>query len=261
MAKITAIIPAGNEAIHIQAAVQTLLWADEIIVVVDSSATDGTADLAAAADSSVCVLVHEYDYSAKQKNWSIPQAAHEWIFLLDADERVTPELGREVRELVDAGPETDAYWIYRDNVFMDRRLRHGGGQTDKVIRLFRRECRYQDRRVHAEIEGYGSVAFLEGRLEHHTFRDWEHYLRKLDRYTTWGAEQDFKDGKRGGYANVALRPLHRFLKQYVIRLGFLDGIPGAISAYLGAYGVFLKYAKIWHLERGGRLTSPPVQKS
>jgi len=253
--KVTALIPAGDEAVHIEAAIGTVLWADEILVAVDAASTDGTAGLAAAADPKVRVLVHEYGYSARQKNWAIPQATHEWVFLLDADERATPGLGPEVRRILDADPLEDAYWIYRDNVFMGRRLRHGGGRTDKVIRLFRRSCRYQDRRVHAEIEGYGSAGFLRGRIEHHTFRDWEHYLRKLDRYTTWGAEQDFKDGKRGSWWNVVLRPVHRFLKQYVFRLGALDGVPGAVSAYLGAYGVFLKYAKVWHLEQGGRLRS------
>jgi len=253
--QVTAIIPAGNEARNIGPAIRSLLWADEILVVVDAAADDGTAELAAVEDPKARVLVHEYAYSAMQKNWIIPQAKHEWVFLLDADERVTPELAEEVRELLAKGPEHDAHWIYRTNLFLGRKLRFGGGETDKVIRLFRKKCRYQDRRVHAEIEGWDTVGFLEHRLTHDTFRDWEHYLRKLDRYTTWGAEQDFKDGKKGGFVNIVLRPLHRFLKQYVFRLGVLDGIPGAIYAALGAYGVFLKYAKIWHLERGGHLRS------
>jgi hypothetical protein len=128
-------------------------------------------------------------------------------------------------------------------------MRHGGWQTDKVIRLFRRECRYADRRVHAEIEGWRTVGTLRSVLLHDTFRDWESYLAKLDRYTTWGAEQDFKDGKRAGVVNVVLRPVARLIKQYFIRLGVLDGIPGAIACYLAVYGVFLKYAKLWDMGR------------
>ena len=249
MQKVTAIIPAGNEAHQIAEAIATVSWADEILVVVDASSSDGTAEAASAAEPRARVLVHEYEYSAAQKNWAIPQASHGWVFLLDADERATPEIAAEVKALLGKGPARDAYWIYRRTLLLGKELRWGGAATDSVIRLFKRECRYQDRRVHAEIEGYSSIGKLRGRLLHDTFRDWEHYLKKLDRYTTWAAEQDFKDGKSSGFVNVVLRPWHRILKQYVIRLGFLDGIPGAISAYLGAYHVFLKYAKLWDLQK------------
>jgi glycosyltransferase involved in cell wall biosynthesis len=247
--RVTAIIPAGNEAHQIADAVRTVLWADEILVVVDSASTDGTAQAAAGADPRVRVVVHEYGYSAAQKNWAIPQASHPWVLLLDADERVTPELEAEVRRLLEAGPDRDAYWIRRRNLYFGRVMRHGGWQTDSVIRLFRRECRYQDRRVHAEIEGYGTSGRLRSPILHDTFRSWDQYLAKLDQYTTWGAEQDYRDGKRAGFGNVVLRPAARLLKQYVLRLGFLDGIPGAIAAYLAVYGVFLKYAKLWDMTR------------
>lgn len=254
--KVTAIIPAGNEVHQIAQAIRTVLWADEVLVVVDGASTDGTSRAAADADPRVRVLVHEYGYSAAQKNWAIPQASHPWIFLLDADERVTPELQAEILRLLEAGPERDAYWIYRRNLYFGRVMRHGGWQTDSVIRLFRRECRYQDRRVHAEIEGYGTAGTLAAPILHDTFRSWDRYLAKLDQYTTWGAEQDFRDGKRAGFANVVLRPAGRLLKQYILRLGFLDGIPGAIAAYLAVYGVFLKYAKLWDMTRKVRSGDP-----
>lgn len=248
-AKVTAIIPAGNEAHQIADTIKSALWADEVYVVVDSASTDGTADTAREAAPGVRVDVHDYGYSAAQKNWAIPRASHPWIFLLDADERVTPELQAEIRQLMAHGPSEDAYEVRRKNLYLGRIMRHGGLQADKVIRLFRRECRYCDRRVHAEVKGYTSLGLLENPIFHDTFRDWPSYLLKLDRYTTWGAEQDFKDGKGAGLGNIVLRPLGRFLKQYVIRLGFLDGIPGAIAAFLGVYGVFLKYAKLWDMKR------------
>ena len=256
--KITAIIPAGEEVQQIRDAIESVRWADEILVVVDAASHDGTAAAAASSGTGVHVLTHEYLHSAAQKNWAIPRASHDWIFLLDADERVTPELRGEVLALMESGPDRDAYWIYRRNVFLGRVMRHGGQQTDKVVRLFSRACRYQDREVHAEIEGYHTVGTLHGKIEHHTFRGWEHYMRKFDRYTTLGAQQDFKDGKRAGFGNVVLRPIHRFLKQYIFRLGFLDGIPGAVSAYLGAFGVFMKYAKLWDLERARGLEPPSI---
>ena len=246
---VTAIIPAGNEAHQIADAIKSVLWADEVLVVVDAASVDDTAGVAASVDPKVKILVHEYGYSAAQKNWAIPQASHPYVFLLDADERATPDIEREIGETLQGDSICDAYWIPRRNLYFGRLMKHGGMQTDKVIRLFKRECRYQDRRVHAEIEGWTTVGFMRSALLHNTFRDWGHYLRKLDVYTTWGAEQDLKDGKRSGFLHVALRPAGRFLKQYVFRLGFMDGIPGAISAYLGVYGVFLKYAKLWDLQR------------
>lgn len=247
--KVTAIIPAGNEAHQIAAAIDSVLWADEVFVVVDAASDDGTADAARAACPGARVEVHEYLYSAAQKNWAIPRASHAWIFLMDADERCTPGLAREVRAALSRGPGEDAFWVNRQNLYFGRVMRHGGWQTDRVIRLFKRECRYQDRRVHAEVEGYRRAGSLARPILHDTFRDWSSYLAKVDRYTTWGAEQDQKDGKRAGFVNVALRPAFRLLKQYVVRLGFLDGIPGVIAAYLAVYGVFLKYAKLWDLMR------------
>jgi len=259
--KVTAIIPAGNEAHQIALAVASVSWADEIFVVVDAGSTDGTLDrVLALNDPKVRAESHEYGYSAAQKNWAIPRASHPWIFLLDADERCTPELSAEVNDLLERKPDKDAYWIYRRNLYFGRIMKHGGWQTDKVIRLFRRECRYQDRRVHAEIEGWKTVGVLRNPLLHDTFRDWASYLAKLDQYTTWGAQQDYKDGRRAGFVSVVLRPVVRLLKQYVLRLGILDGIPGAIAAYLAVYGVFLKYAKLWDLERkepGSRGTGEP----
>ncbi len=251
--KVTAIIPAGNEAHQIAHAVASVSWADEIFVVVDAESTDGTLDrVLALNDPKVKAELHEYGYSAAQKNWAIPRASHPWIFLLDADERCTPELSREVLGLLQRTPDREAYWIYRRNLYFGRIMKHGGWQTDKVIRLFRRECRYQDRRVHAEIEGWRTVGVLKNPLLHDTFRDWASYLAKLDQYTTWGAQQDYQDGRRAGFVSVVLRPVARLLKQYVLRLGILDGIPGAIAAYLAVYGVFLKYAKLWDMGRRQR---------
>jgi glycosyltransferase involved in cell wall biosynthesis len=137
--KVTAIIPAGNEVHQIADAIESALWADEVYVIVDSASTDGTADAARSAVPGVRVEVHDYGYSAAQKNWAIPRASHPWIFLLDADERVTPELQAEIRQLMARGPTKDAYQVRRKNLYLGRIMRHGGLQADKVIRLFRRE--------------------------------------------------------------------------------------------------------------------------
>lgn len=248
MEKITAMIPAGNEAENIVEAIKSVLWADEVFVVVDESSADGTLDLARSVSPEVRVEKHEYGYSAKQKNWAIPRASHPWIFLLDADERPDRKLVEAVKKSLE-NPVCDAYEVKRKNVFLGKVLRFGGLHNDKVIRLFRKECFYEDKRVHAEVKGFKKLGSLSGRLEHDTFKGWNDYLIKLHRYSKWGAEQALISGQKAGFVNVVLRPIHRFLKQYIFRLGFLDGIPGAVNAYLGAYSVFLKYTLLHELKR------------
>jgi glycosyltransferase involved in cell wall biosynthesis len=252
---LTVLVPTFNEEELLEACLDSVADADELLVV-DSFSTDRTVAIAGARGARV--IQREYGYSASQKNWAIPQAKHEWILLLDADERATPALLAEIRELLEAGPRHDGYWIRRRNHFLGREMKHGGWETDAVIRLFRRDAaRYQDREVHAEIELPGPLPALRNRLDHYSFRSWEQYWPKIAKYTDWGASQALKDGKRAGAGSILVRPLLRFLKMYVIRLGFLDGVEGAQLALLGAFSVYLKYSKLWELSRraprrGGR---------
>jgi len=251
--KVTAIIPAGNEAHHIAEAIRSVLWADEVFVVVDAASTDGTEAAAkAVGDPKVRVVVHEFLSAAAQKNWAIPQATHPWVFLLDADERPEPALVEKVRALLGQDPQADAYWICRRNVYFGKVLKWGGMAHDRVVRLFKRECRYHDIQVHEEIDLAGRrVGEVKGAWLHHdTIRSWEHFQQKNDLYARWGAEQLYKEGKRAGFGSIVVRPLHRFLKQYLFRLGFLDGIPGALVAAMATYGVFLKYARLWTMGKG-----------
>ena len=258
MEKITAIIPTFNEEKHIQEAIRSVAWADEVLVV-DSLSTDRTVDLARAAGARV--IQREYGYSASQKNWAIPQASHPWIFLLDADERCTPELAAEVKALLARGSTHDAYWIHRVNHFMGKRINYSGWQSDKVVRLFKRDtCRYQDLKVHAEIESQGSISKLKHKLLHYTYTDLANYLKKADRYTTWGAIDRFekfqKTGRRIGWAYLLFRPLGRFLRHYIWRLGMLDGTHGLVVSLLSAHNIFVRAVKIWRLQAGETLTDP-----
>lgn len=253
MEKVTALIPAGNEAHNIEAAIRSVLWADEVFVVVDAAATDGTEALARSVTSpKVRVVVHTYESPAAQKNWALPLASHPWVFILDADERPEPALIERMRAILAGSPEADAYWIYRRNIYFGKVLRWGGMDHDRVVRLIRRECRYHEVQVHEEINLEGlKVAEVKGAyLLHDTIRSWEHWQNKNDLYARWGAEQALRDGKRAGFVSIVLRPIHRFVKQYFLRLGFLDGIPGAAVAAVAAYCVFLKYARLWSLREG-----------
>jgi len=249
---LTVIVPTFNEEEILDDCLASVAFADEVLVV-DSFSTDRTPEVAAAHGARF--VQHEYVNSATQKNWIIPQARHEWVLLVDADERVRPELASEIRALLADSPAHDGYWIRRRNHFLGREMKHGGWETDAVIRLFRRDvARYQDREVHAEIVLPGPLPTLRGRLDHYSFRSWRQYWPKIAKYTDWGASQAFRDGKRAGRASIVLRPALRFFKMYVLRLGFLDGAEGAQLAMLGAFSVYLKYSKLWEMSR--RSTAP-----
>jgi glycosyltransferase involved in cell wall biosynthesis len=186
MEKITAIIPSFNEEENIAGAIESCLFADEIIVV-DSFSTDTTAEIVKRYPQ-VKFLEHEYEHSAAQKNWTIPQASNDWIFLLDADERTNEKLISEIKNTIE-NPKHVAYWIGRDNYFMDKKLNYVWG-GDAVIRLFRKsKCKYQNKHVHAEIETDGTIGRLNGRLKHDTYfgKGLNAHLRKGERYTTWAA--------------------------------------------------------------------------
>lgn len=259
MEKITAIIPTFNEEINIRDAIESVLWCDEIIVV-DSYSTDNTCEIVKSFPK-VRLLQNEYVHSAAQKNWTIPQASHPWIFLLDADERPTTKLVEEIRRVLNNKTEYSGFWIYRKNNFMDKRIDYSGWQSDKVIRLFKRdECQYQNKHVHAEIESKGKISFLNEKIVHYTYKDLQSYLKKADRYTTWGAQDRFqkfkKSGKKIGLLYLVFRPLGRFVRHYVWRLGFLDGTHGFVVSALAAHNVFIRAVKIWRLQAGEKIEDP-----
>jgi len=259
MEKITAIIPTFNEEVNIKEAIESVQWCDEIIVV-DSFSRDRTVEIVKSF-SAVRLLEHEYEHSAAQKNWTIPQATHPWIFLLDADERPTPELVEEIKTVVKNGSNYSGFWMYRRNHFMGKRINYSGWQSDKVIRLFKRdECRYQSKHVHAEIEAKGEIGFLKQKLIHYTYKDLPSYLKKADRYTTWGALDRFhsfsRSGRTIGLPYLMLRPFGRFLRHYFLRLGILDGTHGFVVSALSATNVFIRGLKIWRLQNGEKIDDP-----
>lgn len=249
---LTAIIIAKDEAIHIVDAVQSLLWADEVLVVLDPSSTDGTRDLAEGLGGKVRVVLHPFDGYAAQRNWSIEAASHPWIFMMDADERPSETLVASIQALLRSGPPKNAYQIYRRNFMLGRELKHGGQANDRVVRFFRRELRYDIRLVHEEIRGGKPLGHLDGHLVHFTFRDWTHYMAKMHRYAVLGGQQALLSGAKAGPVNLFLRPVARFIKQFLWRMGFLDGMPGALYAFLASSSVFLKYAVLWDLQRQER---------
>jgi glycosyltransferase involved in cell wall biosynthesis len=241
MRSLSVIITTFNEEHNIEGVLESIRWADDILIV-DSFSTDRTLDLA--RKFQVRILQRAYQGPADQKNWAIPQARNEWILLLDADERVTTALKKEVQQIL-GQPEVlfDAFWIGRQNFFMGRKVRFSGWQGDAVIRLFRRDlCRYNDQQVHEEIIAQGiRVGRLKNKMEHYTFKDTGHFLDKMRRYARWSAQDHFDRTRRVTFFHLYFKPLLRFLKHYVWQGGFLDGQVGFIISRIMAWGVFLRY--------------------
>ncbi|MEO1623707.1 MAG: glycosyltransferase family 2 protein [Bacteroidota bacterium] len=244
MPALSVIIPTYNEAAHIEAALQSVAWADELIVV-DSFSTDDT--LAIARRFPVRILERAYKSPADQKNWAIPQARHEWVLLLDADERITPQLAKEIQQLLQQPPPQDAYWIRRSSFFLGKRIRYSGWQGDKVIRLIRRDrCRYREVQVHEEIATEGiQVGQLKAAMDHYTCEELTPFLEKMRRYGQWSALDHRSRTPRVGYFHLLVKPLWRFVNHYLLRLGFLDGWRGLLISAIMAWGVFLRYAYLW----------------
>jgi hypothetical protein len=168
------------------------------------------------------------------------------VLIVDADERVPSPLAGEILRTLAAPTEVNGYSIRRENIFIDRVMRHSGWSTDTVIRLFRRDKgRYPNRRVHADLTVEGPTPLLKNSFVHYTFRSFDQYFDKFLKYAEWGAAQAYRENRRVGVLEIAGRPLWRFLRTYVIQLGFLDGLHGLVLCTLQAFGVFLKYARLW----------------
>lgn len=227
---------------------ESVAWADDVLCVVDPKTTDGSDEVA--RRYSKHVVTHDYVNAAAQRNWAIPQIETEWTLVLDADEWVSPELADHIRAIVADPGSKDGYDIRRLSYFFGKLIGHCGWDRDYNLRLFRtRKGRYLDRRVHSKVVVDGSVGRIDEPMYHDTYRSFEEYFATFQRFTTWGAQDAYENGKRAHLWDLTLRPLLRFIKMYVIRQGFRDGYHGAVLCGLGAISVFTKYAKLWNLER------------
>jgi len=260
-APLTVLIPCKDERRNIRACIESVQAIADEILIADSGSTDGTLDIV--RDIGGCrIIEREYINSANFKNWAIPQARHEWVLVVDADERVTPELAAEIRELLKSPPENkDGYWIDRANHYLGYRIRHCGWNSDAVIRLFRRDCCYETRWVHAEVDLPSSrLGKLKHSMLHYTTWDSDQYLYKMNRYAGWGAFNLRDAGKRPSLLAMVTRAPLRFLQLYFLRLGFLDGIAGFQICMHTAYYAFLKQAKLWELHHALPQPDPEAER-
>jgi len=243
---VSAVIITRNAARLLPECLESVSFAAERVVV-DSGSTDGTAELAAAHGARV---VHrEWMGYGRQKQFAVEQAAHDWVLCIDADERVSPALAQSLRAAL-AAPVSPVYRMRRRNRFMGRWLSHGEGYPDWSPRLFNRlNARWSDDLVHEKVLYAVTPGTLEGDLMHDASDDLGSYLERQNRYTTLQARQAFERGQRAGVAHLVLSPMVRFFKFYVLRLGFLDGVPGLLHISIGCMNSYLKYAKIIELAR------------
>lgn len=245
--KITATVITLNEEHNIAKALESLSWADEIVVV-DSESTDRTVEIAHRFTERV--FTRPWPGYSAQKNFAAGEAANDWIFSLDADEQVSPELADQIKQLKLGVPTPAAFEMPRLTSYLGRWIKYSGWHPDYKVRLYhRKRASWQGDYVHEALKVDGQVERIKGKILHYTVRDAsEHHLR-MDRYTTLAAMQMASQGKRVSVASLLLSPAVVFLRSYIFKLGFLDGTPGLAIARFAAHYEFLKNLKVWEQQR------------
>lgn len=282
--KLSVIIITKNEAAHIGDCIDSVLPLAAQVVVVDSGSTDGTVEIARARGAQV-VVTQDWPGFGPQKNRALDLAEHDWVFSIDADERMTPALADAIRRVcaLDAAPARPsagaqavsgamdapssspqaqaapshavvAYNVARLSNFCGRWIRHCGWWPDHVVRLFRRDAaRFTDAAVHERVQPQGQVGVLDGHLLHYSYPDMDHLIAKINRYSSDAAAMMHARGKRAGLLSVIGHSLWTFIRIYVLRRGFLDGREGFVIAATAAAGSFFRYGKLMYLgERDGK---------
>ncbi|PYQ93423.1 MAG: hypothetical protein DMF96_29965 [Acidobacteria bacterium] len=247
MPKLSVTVITRNEAADIGAALASVAWSDEIVVV-DSQSTDET--VAIARRHTERVVVREWPGYIGQKNYAASIASHDWILSLDADERVTPALAEEIKTLLAGAPREAAFRIPRITWHLGRWIRTTDWYPDYQLRLYdRRSAQWTGRYVHEAVTVRGATGQLRGELQHYAYRDLADHLETIDRYTTYAARQMHEDGRHAGPLQMAGHAPLAFLRNYLAHGGIRDGVPGFVISAMNAYYVFLKFAKLWEIER------------
>ena len=241
--RIGGIVITRNEATNIEACLESLGFCDTTLVV-DSFSSDDTVERACRLAD--VVVRRDFVNHAEQKNWAADQLDTEWVLVLDADERIPPELADELRRCVDFGKH-DGWWIRRRNWFFGRFIRGAGWDRDRVLRLYRRDRgRYDSVAVHEEVrmEDGATAGVCENRLDHFSYVDWTSTFERFLRYSRGGAEDRRARGQRGSSAAVVFKPFGRFLSQFFLSGGWRDGLHGMVLCQWAAAGVFLRESRL-----------------
>lgn len=244
---ISALAITYNEEHNIERYIKSMSFADEIIIV-DSFSTDNTEALA--KHPNVTFIKRQFDDFSSQKNYAISLAKHDWITFFDLDEVVPNALADEIVTIVKSNPKAKAFNVKRDFYFMGKRIKYSGFQTDVAIRLFNKNyCKYNGKLVHETIKTNATIGKLKHHVKHQTYKDFDNYNQKLTQYSKLQAEALFKKNVRPNMYHFLFRPWYRFMHQYFLRLGFLDGKEGFIISYVHAFSVFKRYIQLWTMYR------------
>lgn len=244
---ISALAITYNEEKNVERYIKSLSFADEIIIV-DSFSTDNTVEIAKQLGAKV--VQREFDNFSAQKNYALSLATNNWVTFFDLDEIVTTELAEEITNIVKTNPKNEAYKVKRNFYFMGKRLKYSGFQTDTVVRLFNKnQCKYNGKLVHEVLETSKTIDKFKHHVEHQTYKSFDNYNEKLTLYSKLQAEALFKKNIRPNLYHFLFRPWYRFMHQYFLRLGFLDGKEGFIISYIHAFSVFKRYIQLWTMYR------------
>ncbi len=242
-------ILAYNEEAKIGAAIESVLWADEVLVV-DSGSSDRTVEIA--RGYGVRVEQIPFEGFGRLRNAAVELSSHEWVLSIDSDERCTPEASNEIRAIISDPGALDAYYIPRKNYFMGRWIRHSGWYPDyRQPQLFRKgKLLYADDLVHEGFKALGRIGYLKSPIWQFPFADLSELLRKADRYSSLGSKKQAGRGVKGGFFKALMHGLGNFLRIYIFKAGFLDGWAGFMIAFGNFEGTFYRYAKLTTAQKG-----------
>lgn len=247
MPRLGAFLIVKNEERDIEACLESLKGFVDEIVVVDGFSTDRTFNICKRYTAKI--FQREWDGFGPQKQFALSQMSSDWVLNVDADEHVSPELAREISEVLKVPTDVSGFWIPFQVFFLGRRLRFGGCGGEKHVRLFRRDkARYDNRLVHEGITVEGSLGQLKNPIFHYSYRDINEYLEKCNRYTSLIARKKQESGEKFRVWHHLRLPWEFFVR-YGILGGFLDGTPGLIYAGLSAYYAWMKHLKLRDLQR------------
>ncbi|MDF0706413.1 glycosyltransferase family 2 protein [Flagellimonas okinawensis] len=251
--KLSALIITYNEIGFIEKCIDSVSFADEIIVV-DSYSTDGTFEYLS-NHPKVKVIQNPFENFTAQKSFTLKQASNDWVLFLDADEVVTENLQAEITETINQPDALEAYWFYRKFMFQNEPLNYSGWQTDKNHRLFRKsKAHFTDRKiVHETLVVDGKSGILKEKLIHYCYKNYEDYKGKMLKYGQLKAKEDFYKEKHFNYLLMTVKPFWKFFNHYILRLGILDGKKGWTICYLNALGVLERFRELKRLEKKNEL--------
>lgn len=242
--KISGLVIAFNEENHIEELIQNMSFVDELIIV-DSFSTDKTVEIIKSF-SHVKLIQNKFEDFTKQRNLALSYANYNWILFLDADERIPDALRNEIIETVNAPVTKDAYYFVRKFMYKNKPLHFSGWQTDKNFRLFKKDkaSYISERLVHETLKVEGSIGILKNKLIHYSFSDYTIYKNKMVSYGKLRAKELFLKHKKANLIQRFLKPIYKFLYDYLIRLGILDGKKGIVICYLNALSVYIRYKEL-----------------